>query len=280
MALVKLLDELVKDKINDLSKSSLKLFRNSIHAIYGSTDKGQPEHIGTCTLITVNSKNYMITAAHVIDNNEYTCLYIGGSRETVLIEGNAFVTTKPDGNRKNDHYDFAWMEVTDEVLNELGGVSFIQEKQFMVRDIKKEGRLFVALGYPNTKNRKIDNKKHSITKRIWRYSSTIKEDKDLCKKLNITGKHHYFLDYNSKYSKDSDGKKMNSLSPVGMSGGALIDMCSIIEIDHYNQNAKNNGYLAGILIENQKEFSSMVSVRITIIRDSIIKTENQKCTYC
>ena len=263
------LEEAVREKQNQLSELALRQFRNSIRPIYGSTENENPIHIGTCTFLKLNNKHYLITAAHVLDENTNTTLYIAGEKSLVKLEGNANQTTKIDNERENDHYDIAWMELSEETKKSIGKVSFIGEENIIYRDVKTEGRLYVALGYPNSKNKKVNNISKSIKPKIWRYSSTVKENKELCEELKISGEHHYFLDYNSKYSRDSEGNKMSSMKPIGMSGGALIDMCSLINLEKYKQGSENNGFLAAILIENQKKYKSMVCVRLSLILDQI-----------
>ena len=274
MAIVKTLEELVREKMNELAEQAAQNFKSSVHPIYGGNHNNQPEHIGSCTLLKIDEHSFLVTAAHIIDENEYTSLYFGGGKELQLIEGQAYTTTKKDDDRNKDHYDFAWLKLPASFIEKQVKVNPIIIEQLSLNDIEVAGRQFVALGYPNSKNKKVDNFNKSISPSYWKYSSTIKNDDKLCKKLEITGKDHYFLDFNSKYSKDNKGFRINTLNPRGMSGGPIIDMGKIASPESYNPEHVSKGHLAGILIENHKDYKIMSSVKISVVVDCIRNNEN------
>ncbi|OAI10146.1 hypothetical protein A1507_21935 [Methylomonas koyamae] len=274
MGIIKSVNEIVREKMNECVDVGTQQFANSIKPIYGSTEQGRPEHIGTCILLTINAKNYLLTAAHVIDNNEYTSLYIGSESNLILIEGNFLCTSKPNGCRDNDHYDFAWLEISETLLNKIGDASYISDENIAKKQEKTEGKLYLALGYPNSKNKKINNIAKSVKPQLFRYSSTIKQSQELCNKLGISGDDHLFLQHNSKHSKDSDGITVNSIEPRGISGGALIDMGNISKPEQYTEHVQCTGKLAGLLIENNKEYRLMSAVKINFIIQHIMQNSN------
>ena len=134
-----------------------------------------------------------------------------------------------------------------------------------------DGKIYLAIGYPNSKNKnkEINRTNTSVTPHLFSYSSTIKQNSDLCQKLKISGNEHLFLNYNSKYSKDTNGLKINSISPKGISGRALIDMGNITQIEQYETNVLCNGKLTGLLIENHQEYCVMCAVKISVITQAI-----------
>lgn len=57
-------------------------FANAVKPIYGATEKGDPDHIGSAVLLDVHGTKIMITAAHIIDETSTmkpTSLYVGGA---------------------------------------------------------------------------------------------------------------------------------------------------------------------------------------------------------
>jgi hypothetical protein len=271
MSIVKPINEIVRERMNECADAGAQQFIKSIRAIYCSTEQGTPDHIGTCILVQVKQTKYLLTAAHVIDNNEYSSLYIGGETGLVLIEGNFVCTEKTDSGRENDYYDFAWLALSEELINRIGDVDFVSDDRFSSYSGATEGRLYLALGYPNSKNKKVNHQNRSVKPHYLKYSSTVKPNSALCQKLGISGEQHYFLDYNSKHSKNSEGLIVNSVGPRGISGGALIDMGNISKPEQYILGMPCSGRLAGMLIENHKEHKAMLAVKLDFIIEKIEK---------
>jgi len=269
MGIVKTVSEVVRERMNECTDAGAQQFIGSIKPIYGSSHNGIPIHIGTCILLQIDNNKYLLTAAHVTDENEYSSLYIGGESELILIEGNFFRTEKPEGDRKKDHYDFAWLKINDEFIKKIGDVSFVEETQLISDNGSTEGKLYLALGYPNSQNKKINTHKASLTPKYIKYSSTIKPNDALCQKLGVSGEEHLFLGYDSTYSKDNNGHKVNSFAPKGISGGALVDMGKISDPKSYIPQTPCNGKIAGMLVENHKEFKAMSAVKINVVLDQI-----------
>jgi hypothetical protein len=270
MGIIKALDEIALEKMNECSEAGAGQFKSSIRPIYGSSRNGTPRHIGTCILLNLNQENYLLTAAHIVDENKFSSLYVGTRSELELIEGEFFITREPVGGRINDHYDFAWKKLSTEFLAKLKNVKFIYEKDLAINLENTDSRLFLALGYPNSKNKKVNLLQKSVTPRFMKYSSTVKPNTDLCKKLGISENQHFFLNFNSKHSKNSDGLIVNSIAPKGISGGALIDMGSFGP-KQFEPGIQCKGKLAGMLIENHKEHKAISAIKIGVIINQIRK---------
>jgi hypothetical protein len=77
MPRVKSSKEVVRDRIHALVRGWMKEavtaavaeFRSAIRPIYGSTERGLARHIGSCTLLEMRGARLLMTAAHVIDEN-------------------------------------------------------------------------------------------------------------------------------------------------------------------------------------------------------------------
>lgn len=271
-------NEIVREKMNECLEAGAEQFKSSIRPIYGSSINGVPIHIGTCVLIEVSKIKYVVSAAHVFDEKKYTSLYIAARSELELLTGEIFTTQEVDGKRRNDHFDFAWMQATSELLSNLDDVDFISENELASGQENPQGRLYLALGYPNSKNKKLNVQQKTVTPKYLRYSSTVKPNASLCEKLNITGNEHLFLDFCSKQSKDSDGNIVSSIKPTGISGGGLIDMGLVSKPENLSIGASNIGKLAGVLIENHREHKAMSAVKIDVIMNQIKKIPNNTST--
>lgn len=220
----------------------------------------------------IRGSRYLITAAHVIDENQYTTLYLGADR-LVEIEGEFLCTSKPDGDRNQDHYDFAWQKLSQNYLERLKKVRFIEEADISKNTVATEGRAYVAMGFPNSQNKKVNITEKSITPKFAKFTATGKSKPELFKKLGITGQDHITIDHDKKFSRNPNGTITNSFRPRGMSGGALIDIGRLVTIDELRKTEAHPGFLAGILVEKHDGFNSMLSVKIDVVIEEILRHE-------
>ena len=104
---IRRMSDAFRESINEHMRAAGEQFKDTIRPVYGTTDKGSAVHIGSCTLLRKNGNAFLLTAAHVIDENKYTSLYVAGATNLVLISEEFAATPKISGSRDNDHFDFA-----------------------------------------------------------------------------------------------------------------------------------------------------------------------------
>lgn len=246
-------------------------FKQAVRPIYCSTEQGHPVHEGSCVLLVLEGKHVLLTAAHVIDAgmlNDST-LYVGGEHSLLKIEGEFWATEAIAGNRGKDRYDFAAGLMSDEFIRDMGNVQYISLADIAPDRTDHDGRLYSIIGYPNTKNKSIDKKNYSVQSNRWHYFSTHVNSPDLPKKLGVTGEDHIFIGYDKKRSKDSDGRIVGSISPRGVSGGAVFDLGNFADPMTYAPDFKCHPRLAGIFIEFHHQHHATVTTKISVILDSI-----------
>lgn len=240
-------------------------FIDTVRPIYGSDINGRPLHIGSCLLIEWQERHYLVTAAHIVDWAEKTKLYVGVPDELMPIAVSFRITPKPEGGRKHDRYDFAWLELSYDILPGYRTYPYIAPDMIVPRNYRQQRNLHLALGYPNSRN-KTKATGRAVEPHYLKYSATLTAAPDLCKEYEISGSTHLFLNHDNKHSKDSAGKIVNSYSPIGASGGALVDL-GPVKID----GGEPQGKLAGLLIENINRHKVIVAVRIHVILDQMTK---------
>ena len=207
----------------------------------------------------------LLTAAHLLDESLRSNLYIGGEKSLVQIDGEFFASSKPSGARANDHYDFAAQRLSSQAVSELGAVKYIRQNELSSNKDDNTGRVFLLLGYPNTKNRVIGTKENSVRPQLWKYWSTHKLSPSLAAKLGISGDDHYFIDFSKKHSSDALGAVVNSISPRGVSVGALVDLGNIASLSKITESAHCQGNLAGLAIEFHANYCTIVATHIQVI---------------
>jgi len=259
--------------INDATDVGASQFKASIREVYGQSEKQQLDHIGSCVFLSINSKKYLLTAAHITDRFEDTPLYIhGAANKLVRIQGEFLSVKKPESGRDADHYDFAWAHLSNQLIELCGENDFIPEEKFTEGTESPKDRIYLALGYPCSKN-KPNTHERTITPRYFPYAGVVKSDESLCKELGVLGIDHLFLEYDFKHSKNENADLINSINPRGLSGGALVDMGTFS--DWYKSTDKLTGKLAGMLIEMHKAHNVIVAVKISKIVN-LIKQEQAK----
>lgn len=264
--------EAARARLNECTHALTDKFLTSVRPVYRVRAVGQrlPEHIGSCVLLNIGGYKCVVTAAHVADNRESTALYMAGGLYTELVQivGDVHATPKPQGNRNKDPYDFAIWHLTDDVAATLGNAQYITEESICANRAKIDGRVYLALGYPVSKNKRLNMAQSSIPPAPYSYTTNAKEDDVLAATLGVTGNDHFFL-AREKRSRDAQGQIVDSVKPVGLSGGALIDLGQLGRPENLSPLSPCTGYLAGILIENRSQRKALVAVKIQLILEHI-----------
>ncbi|MER9145654.1 hypothetical protein NKH92_23610 [Mesorhizobium sp. M0871] len=184
--------------MNELAKGAAGRFRSAVRPIYGATENGTPNHIGSAVLFAIRGMKLLLTAAHVIDANEEmaTTVYVGGTVRT---------TSKPNGDRDKDQYDFAVCRLPEEMIAQLG-TGYVTEGDITTE--VQAGHLYTAVGFPSSKNRWSDPTTRKTVAKVLSYSSTWRFDDQIAKRLAGQGKgeHHVFLGY-KKHSRSDEGNQ-------------------------------------------------------------------------
>jgi len=251
-----------------------KEYMKSVRPIYGSNEHRKPYHIGSCVLIEVGSSKYLVTAAHVIDHNEITTLYVSGGSDLIQIEAEALITKPSTGNRDDDKLDFAILPLSTDIIEKIGTVAFIKESSILNTTPKSKGKLYLALGFPNSKNKKVNNPDKKVTQNPFVYSSTLNSDSKIFSKVGATESQHYLLDFCSKHSKDKNNNVVNSIAPKGASGGALFFIEGMNDPESYRPNTECTGKLVGILIENHKKQKVILATKISVVTNALTKASS------
>ncbi len=269
MATIKTVSELTLERMDKCSDALAKKYLLSVRAIYGATENGKPDHIGSCVLLDYHGEKILVTAAHVIDENDFTSLYISGENKLVQIVVSCLITAKPNNDRDKDKFDFAVLPISDELASNLGDVYFIPESNWELHDLPAKDRYCLALGFPNSRNKKIDAARNIVKLEPFVYTSTLKSDPELFEEIEFSIADHYLLDFCSKHSKDSSNKITNSIRPKGVSGGGLFLIEDMANPDSYRPEAECSGKFLGILIEQRKNKKVLVFTKISTIKKAL-----------
>ncbi len=195
---------------------------------------------------------FLLTAAHNLDWNKFTTLYLGvNMTETLVLD--AFVSKAPGGVRDDDRLDFAIARLPDSLLNQLGPASLIAENDISRSVADTVGRTYTCLGYPNSKNRTPPRFATTLKPALGIYTSNGVPTDRLGTRADVDT--HILIDYNFKFSRDENGVRVNSIKPNGFSGGAVIDLGRLS--DPATLDKKCNPKLIAMLIEAHRGEKAM-----------------------
>lgn len=251
-----------------------KKYKCTTMPIYGSDKNYNPYHIGTCFILDIEGYKYLVTAAHIVDEAKNTTLYIPGAKDLVPIEGEFYCTTPVSCKRDDDHYDYAWLNITGDFFNRLENSNYILETDISNNNLSPEKRVYLAIGFPRSKNKKANPKTKILKPKFARYYSTWKAMPELYAELNLTGDSHISIDYKQQ-SRDEVGDIVNSFSPVGMSGGLMIDLGRIVTPDELSRSEAYSGLVSGLLIEYHKNHNAILSIKMNEVVNSIKEYANK-----
>lgn len=262
------MNQAIRERINACADVGADQFRKSVRPIYGVNPRGIPELIGSGVLFDIGGKRYVITAAHVIDEAQQWGFQLGVGNKLVPINGEFTLTEAPYGNRDLDSWDFAWHRLSNTIAD---SGDFISEQRIARVDNGKH-RLYLMLGYPGSQN-KVNPTSNRIAPKLARYTDTEKHVPLLCKELHISGDHHLFIGFDSKWSvRSRTGEKTRTFKPHGLSGGALLDMGDMSRIDNLASSAPCDAKLAGFLLSNHPEHKAICAVSARFVVDRILES--------
>ena len=262
---IQTLQETTRQLLTEASQAALAKFRDAVRPIYGATGKGDPDHIGSAVLLHLEEGHFLLTAAHVLDENAHTSLYLGAD-DFVLLQFKAIITKAPDRDRNKDFADFAMAHLGADLVEKLSGAKFITEADISRSVASTEGRTYTILGYPNSRNKPNPHKGRKVIPCLGVYTSQGRPASQLPR---IADDHdHILVDHDAKYSRDEAGAKVNSIALRGFSGGAIVDIGRLSVEALVSSTAPK---LTALLIEGHPKEKVILGIKLTTVLTAIRK---------
>lgn len=268
-------NDAIRQRISECAESVKLEFCKAVLPIYGIDIRDKFKFVGTCTLIEVEGRKILLTAAHIADDAKEFPLYITGDNQAFVqleTDSNFNCTLAPNGDRKLDLYDFAWQVLSDNFLAKITQAEFLTTDDYFCQyDLNSSGRLYVALGYPRSKNKKTWLPHNPVKPKIFSYSGIDKSTEELSKKVGVNGKDHMIIGYHKYNAKTSSGEITNVYSPKGMSGGVLVDVGRLANPGELNSTKSITAKVVGILIQQEHDHDAILATKFPLILDEIRK---------
>ncbi|WP_434034901.1 hypothetical protein [Cupriavidus sp. a3] len=267
--LIKTIGEIGLERLEECSTWAGQRFLPSVRTCFWSDVRGRAEAFGTCFLMRVQGKPFLVTAGHVIDKNEggQRTIYVASGNRLSPLQATFYTTAGPDGQRGKDHYDFAFAELSDFQCKELAADSFIDETMVSANQAAPERRAYMTLGFPASKQKVAWDKPIAYTE-PWTFVGFHKHKPELATKLEVSGEHHFFVDRDERV-RNFKGERQNAVKPHGTSGGILIDL-GPFDFAKLEPGSQCTALLAGLIIEHHKEHRAIVAVRIQLVIEQML----------
>jgi hypothetical protein len=236
---------------------------NTIIPILGSTEQGQPCPVGSGILLGVGKERFLITAAHVLDENKITTLYLPGNAELIELSGQSRQSKPPENNRDLDTLDTAYIHLSGDIVSRINqGYWFLPPQLVDINDISTLGKHYMFTGYPHKalgtayRTRKIVGQLHSYTDRA--------SDAAVYAEVNANPTSNIAINFDAKRAKDDKGRTVTPKERQGMSGGGVWN---------FSDGAQLPGLpkirLCGVAIEHHKKGKCLVATKINFVLESI-----------
>lgn len=254
------INEVVREWIDKVSDAARQRFCNAVKPIYGATEGGDPDHIGSAILLEISEGHFLLTAAHVLDWHESTTLYLGADKTFEPLQFEALVSAAPDGDRNKDHFDFAFAPLNANLVQKLPSAKFITEADISSSTTHTDDQTYTCLGYPNSKNKVKWQKGSKVTPSLVSYTNIGRPATKL--PAIATDQNHILVGYDGKYVRDDSGARVNAVALRGCNGGAIID---VGRISLHMLDAPPDPKVAALLIEAHAGAKVIVGTRLTTI---------------
>lgn len=270
--------EAIRNHLEGCVAAAVAKYSAAIHPIYRADRNGRPTLFGTCFGLELNGRKYLVTAAHVVDDIAADGGYIPSRGTLVPLLGDFYCTSAPSGKRADDHFDFAWKELGSDDFTQLGWSTYFSSTDFCENKDSSEGRVYLIVGYPRSKNKKANPTTRQVRPKRHAYYSTGKLRPGW---LGLSGNDHIVIEQEGR-SAGGDGVEVNTVHLRGLSGGPVLDLGRQSSMSDLASTAPYAGRLAGIFIEGHEDVELLLSTKLdsllTMLRDAPRGTTVQSMT--
>lgn len=207
--------------IDGFMHNSLERFANAVCPIFLSESKGCTVCLGTGVLLQLQSKPFLLTAAHVTDQRCLGRLSIPGRAGDVGLSGYySGMRLPPSGDRTDDRYDIAYVRLEEKTVQMLHpALSFLTWEDVDVFDTSVEGDAYSFIGYPYRKSHVAVK---TISTELGSFSGEGAKLADYSR-LRYKPQHHILIRFRRhKALNYGTGQRQTAVHPEGLSGGAVV----------------------------------------------------------
>jgi len=160
----------------------------------------------------------LLTAAHVLDENRRTSLYVGGVNELVPLAGSSHRTGTPIAGRPGDTFDFGFVDISDTPPEQWLRYQFVTPDYLDVDDVPAADVLYAFVGYPETRNKRLKGQKFQLSPMAIVLMPTPLKRYD---SLGLNPTAQFAGEFSRNKQLDSEKRIVVGPEPHGISGGGV-----------------------------------------------------------
>ncbi|BCG47244.1 hypothetical protein GEOBRER4_n2071 [Citrifermentans bremense] len=179
------------------------------------------EQVGTGIFVDFQSQPFLFTAAHVADFLDSRELFMPADGEMQAIDGYVgYIDLLPGMNRSEDNVDIAYYRLSTDFARRVCANFYpLPQERCMLIQSALDLRVCSVYGYPVSKAKRMGGKYYSETATF----TGIVASKDTYNTLGLSPDSSIIIHFDKKRAvSPDDGKKINPVSPRGMSGGGIF----------------------------------------------------------
>jgi len=232
--------------------------------ILGSTETGDPDFLGSATLLGFGTKRFLVTSAHVLDFAKKTTLYVPTPQELIPLTGQGKITNPPSGSsRFHDKNDSAFLVLGEEMIRALEQMFFFLPPQYLdPNDSFSATTEYTFVGFPE-KGAQLATERQHIDMQRYTYSSTSIAESGY-EPLGLQSFSHVAAYYDRFRVEDERGNSTQAVPPNGISGGPVFRNY-LRRMGEPVPDVK----LVGIGMETREDERAIVGVRLNGVYEAI-----------
>jgi hypothetical protein len=254
--------EASKAAVMRAAQQALADYSDAVGPVFVRRPRSKPRHCGSCVFVQFRGRIYMITAKHVIDEQKYGSLYIGGPSKVVQLHAEVAYSGANLPIGEIDRQDVAIAALSDDLVHLLGLRNLIDLESALVAKPPLLGDRFMILGYPHSKIRHALRDPMRLPQVDWAFITRAKEAQVCAAKPYVNGGTHLVLDWDGTQTLDADLQRTTSPNPRGMSGGAVFDLGNFTEHSVLAGVTAPKARLVAIPTESHESEEAIVCLRL------------------
>ena len=234
--------------------------------IVGAEENGRPLLVGSGVLAKFGNRHFVLTAAHVLDENQFSTMYFAGDDHLIELTGTkCFCSCSPTGVRKDDKYDVGFIELDDRYVAQSSRYSFVSSMSIDSNDIPHPRKFYSYIGFPHSKAAVIPTTREFKPK-MYSYTSNPSEDA-VYASLGFSKQTHLLVHFSRKKVIAHTEELFTFPEPWGMSGGGVWRLANLSKLNSQSFVPA----LVGIAIEYHEKYEALAAVKIAFVLEALRK---------
>lgn len=240
----------------------------SVVSIFLKKEGKRPQHCGSGIFILFRGREYLMTAAHVSNQQkDGDIFFAGGFGKFVPIDGRWSESVEVP-QYGGDPLDVAVLSIDPVARSRLLDVTFLQIDHSLHREEYRRSHRFMAMGYPRSQNKSVKSAT-SLPAHARSYIANPRWDQRVDSRPYVGGKSHLVLEWSRDAAYDGNGVLVTPTALPGVSGGPIFEIGNYADHGILSGTQIPQPVLAGIVTDYLSDEKIILGTRINAIVDGL-----------